>query len=252
MFTFLNDLPRLKARETEIIPHVSSIWMDHEIETEFELRLPEIETEFEVSTHFYIIAAQSWLNSNHSRPQFPCLWHKIDNSLHGKEMLWQSSVHTTSTQSHCLYYICFSSLDRHIFFLYQWEKVQPLMCSEFCRGKQKPRPRSGIRNHLHWMPSPQPSPQHQMESILIPARGALLCKGQEGVGRGHVEQGWDPVGNSSLVFLLEQRIVEGTWCHFFQDLCKDSKTTQYMCIPRYWPHTTSALSNLILESTREA
>lgn len=65
------------------------------------------------------------------------------------------------------------------------------------------------RSHLYKVPRPQPSPQHQVESVLIPACGALLCKGQKGVGGGYVEQGWDPVGDPSLVFLLEQRVVEG-------------------------------------------
>lgn len=80
-----------------------------------------------------------------------------------------------------------------------------------------------MRSHLYRVPSPQPPPQHQVEGILIPARGALLCKGQEGVGGRHVEQGWDPVGDPSLVFLLEQRAVEGARCHLFHDLCKERR-----------------------------
>ena len=92
------------------------------------------------------------------------------------------------------------------------------------------------------MPSPQPSSQHQVESILILARGALLCKGQEGAGRGHVDQGWDPVGDPSLVLLLEQRAAEGARCHFFHDLCKDRRELSVCPHPKACLDTSSALS----------
>lgn len=97
-------------------------------------------------------------------------------------------------------------------------------------------------SHLYRPPSPQPSPQHQVERILILARGTLLCKGQEGVGGGHVEQGWDPVGDPSLVFLLEQRAVEGAWCHFFHDRCKDRRQLNVCSYPNAGLYTSSALS----------
>lgn len=98
------------------------------------------------------------------------------------------------------------------------------------------------------MLSPHPSPQHQVESILIPAGGALLSKGQEGVGGGHVEQGWDSVGDPSLVFLLEQRAVEGARCHFFHDFCKDRRQLNVCPYPNAGLYRNFALSFLFQRS----
>lgn len=73
----------------------------------------------------------------------------------------------------------------------------------------RPRPRSG-KSHLYRVALHHPSPEHQVESIHVSACGTLLCEGQEGVDGRDIEQGWDPVGDPFLVFLLEQGAVDGT------------------------------------------
>ena len=141
-----------------------------------------------------------------------------------------------------LLFLFFFLISHAGFFQHRWERAQALKCSKQCGERLRLRARSGMRSHLYRVPSPQPSPQHQVESILIPARGALLCKGQEGVGGGDVEQGWDPVGDPSLVFLLEQRAAEGARCHFFHDLCKDRRQLNVGPYPNAGLCTSSALS----------
>lgn len=127
-------------------------------------------------------------------------------------------------------------------FLHCSGKAQILSALSKCGEKLRARRSYGVRSHLYRVPSPQASPQHQVESILIPACGALLCKGQEGVRGGHIEQGWDPVGDPSPVFLLEQRAVEGARCHFFHDLCKDRRQLNGGPYPNAGMYTSSALS----------
>lgn len=60
---------------------------------------------------------------------------------------------------------------------------------------------------------PAAPPQHQVLGILVPGRGALLGKGQEGIIRGDVEQSRDAVGDSTC--LSEQRLrrenMRGSW-----------------------------------------
>lgn len=41
-----------------------------------------------------------------------------------------------------------------------------------------------------------------------------------------VEQGWDPVGDPVLVFLLEQSGADGAGRHAFHDFCEDSKESK--------------------------
>lgn len=74
---------------------------------------------------------------------------------------------------------------------------------------RRPRPVSGV-SYLYSAPLHHPSPEHQVEGILIFDGGTLLCKGQEGAGGRDVEQRWDPVGDPFCIFLLEQSAaVEG-------------------------------------------
>lgn len=143
----------------------------------------------------------------------------------------------SASESHCFY--CFGGFVFPSFhtglFQSRQERAETLKQSKQCGERLRLGARSGMRSHLYRVPSPQPLPQHQVESILVSARGALLCKGQEGVGGGDVEQGWDPVGDPSLVFLLEQRAVGGARCHFFHDLCKDRRQLNVCPSPKCCP-----------------